>query len=498
MPGAAHAWVMAEHIETPVLVVGGGPCGLLMALLLARAGVSCVVCEKHPGISTHPKAMGISRRTAEIYRQCGLLDAMMAEDHAGPDTQLMIWAKSLVGEEFGRAPLPPHDPAISPCHPFRAPQTLTEKVLLEALATEPLAQVLFGHRVTKITQCDELVEVEIESPEGKMIAKAEWLIAADGSESPVRNLLGIGVDGPGDLGHFLNVFFKADLKEATTGRESLLYNILRNDFVEFLVSVNGSDLWLMHHFLMPEETCPDEAAFIEKVRSAAGIPELEVQILGVAPWVMSPKVATQFRSNRIFLVGDAAARLSPAGGMGMNTGLQSVHNLAWKLASVWHGIAVETLLDSYEAERRALSLAVMAHTNENSSEVFAQVRFALSENWDGLRASIHGSHRQHEDTQFDVGVRYGESFRFPHVPLGEDDGSSLDWFGGRFVVVAGKASKVGASDLPEVFQIKTFPAECGCGEDGVVLVRPDGFIAWIGKQGATNEDLRVALAAALQ
>ncbi len=480
--------------ELPVAIVGAGPCGLLTALLLARAGVPCRVLEKHPGISTHPKAMGITRRTAEIYRQCGFLDEMMAPDFQSPDLELMIWAKSLTGEEFGRAPLPPMDTSFSPCRPFHVPQTHTETVLLNALAAEPLASVHFQHRVTGLRQLPQGVELDIEAPDEKKTTRAEWVVAADGAASPIRNLLGIGADGPGDLGHFLNVFFHADFGRAMAGRRALLYNILREDLVEFFVSVNGRDLWLMHHFLRPDEPTPDENALHSLICSASGLPDPHVKILGVAPWVMSPKVASRFREHRVLLTGDASARLSPAGGMGMNNGLQAAHNLAWKLAAVVQGSARETLLDSYESERRALSLAVMRHTNENSSEVFKQVHLALEGDWQGLRQSIGRSHRQAEDRSFDTGVHYGTAFRFPHAPLSSPGSSTLDLFGQGFAVVAGSQTCLSGPGLPPVTILESFPDGVPCGPSGAVLVRPDGFLCWSKAADVQEEDIRQALA----
>ncbi|MDX2079915.1 MAG: FAD-dependent monooxygenase [Terrimicrobiaceae bacterium] len=494
---------MNPPLETCVAVIGAGPAGLMSALLLARAGVPCAVFEQHEGISTHPKAMGITRRSAEIFRQLGLLDRMQEADFSTAETQLMIWAKALVGEELGRAPLPAADVDWSPCRPFHSPQTHTEAVLLAALEAEPLARVHFRHRVRTIGREPHAVELDVSGPEGGFICRAEWVIAADGAGSPVRRILGIQAEGPGDLGHFLNVFFHADPSVVLEGRRSLLYNILREDLVEFLVSVNGRDLWLMHHFLQPGEDATRLSPEVLEgmIRAAMGLPDLRVQILGRAPWVMSPKVATAFRNGRIFLVGDAASRLSPAGGLGMNTGLQSAHNLAWKLAAVVHGHAGEGLLDTYEKERRSVSLGVMHHTNENSGEVLRQVDCALRGAFDELKTMLAASHRHEEDRRFDTGIEYSNGPRFPHawVRVNGQRLSTLDLVGGSFVVLAGPRAQVPKDALYKVVRPEcedaSFAAAWGLDGEGAILVRPDGFVAGRvqGDPATVTAALRVAL-----
>jgi 2-polyprenyl-6-methoxyphenol hydroxylase-like FAD-dependent oxidoreductase len=314
--------------DISVAIVGGGPCGLMTALLLARAGVSCMVFEKKNGISTHPKAMGISRRTSEIYRQLGLLETIKSGSLPDEGRFLSIWSRSLVGEELGRVPFAESPGDFSPCSALHCPQTWTEKVLLDAVAAEPLANVRFNSEVVSVEPRQDFVRITLA---GNRELDVPWLAAADGAGSGVRRQLGIETAGPGDMGHFINVMFRANYGSHLRQRPAILYPTFSSDYFEFFVAINGTDLWLMHHFLQPGEKPRDfPAERMEKiVREASGLPGEPVEILSIMPWVMSPKVARQYRIGRVFLVGDAAARLSPSGGLGLNTGLQAAHRIAF-------------------------------------------------------------------------------------------------------------------------------------------------------------------------
>ncbi|MEO6053319.1 MAG: FAD-dependent monooxygenase, partial [Chthoniobacterales bacterium] len=359
--------------EPRVLVIGAGPCGLLSALLLARFGVPCMIVDGKDGPSIHPRAMGITRRTAELYRQLGLLEQMREMDIQEEGLALSICMRSLAGEEFGRTAMGELNSEYTPCRAFHCPQPHTEKVLLEALEKEPLARVCYGTRVTNLTEVPgDGVRAHLETGGKKSTLRVPWVIAADGAGGGTRHQLGIESAGSGDMGQFLNIYFVADYASRLTNSRAVLYHCVSTDYAEFFVSVNGGSQWLMHHFLMPGETqedYPDEK-LVEIIRRASGFEDIKPRIISVNKWVMSPKVSQGFRHGRIFLTGDAAARLSPSGGLGMNTGLQAAHNLAWKLAAVIQGTAEEALLDTYETERRPLALQRMHATNKNSIEVF--------------------------------------------------------------------------------------------------------------------------------
>lgn len=497
--------------ETTVGVIGGGPCGLLAALLLARAGTKCVVFERKTGISTHPKAMGLSRRTMEIFRQLGLEEKILEGSLPVEGRVLGLWAKSLVGEELGSVPLVEHRSDFTPCASTHCPQTWTEKVLLEAVQNEPLASICFGGEVASIDAGADSVRVNLKPGE---TCEFPWLIAADGAGSGMRHQLGIETVGPGDMGHFVNVMFRAQYGRHLAGRKAILYHALSEEYFENFVAVDGNDIWLMHHFLQPGEKAEDYSAerFAEIIRHVSGLPDEPVEVLGLSPWVMSPKAAMAVRAGRVFLAGDAAARLSPAGGLGLNTGLQSTHNLAWKLALVVHGRAGDALLDSYQEERCAVALATMQNTNRNAEEVFAIVTAGLQGEWDKVRELISHSRRGGSGLGQDLGVSYEKGafladgsekspvrdaindyipcarpgHRAPHLWIKMDGAkkSILDLFGAGFRLLAGRAGGAWTADGVDLevlrnnrdFVSEGFENLYGIQDSGAVLVRPDGCV----------------------
>jgi len=537
-------------MDTQVAIIGGGPCGLLSSLLLARSGIRNVVFEKHPDISFHPKAMGTTRRTAEIYRQLGVLDRMREKDLPSEIETVQIWLRSFAGEELGRSPLVEVDKALTPCGRIHCPQPHTEAVLKEAVEREELSEIRFHTRVESFEDSGDGVTVSYKDQSSEDIRnlRAEWVIAADGAASPVREKLGIETRGPGDRGHFLNVYFRANYGEHLRGRDSVLYSLLGDEAFEFFVAVNGRDEWLMHHFLQEGESAEDYSpeAFQEIIRAVSGLPDEPVEVISVSPWVMSPKVATRWRAGRIFLTGDAAARLSPAGGLGMNTGLQSAFNLAWKLALVLKGQAAESLLDTYERERLGVVKFIFENAEGNADEVFEIVGAAMTGHWDVAREKIRNSRRGGSGAGVDLGLAYGEGgalvpddtdapspadpvndyvptarpgHRAPHLAIQGENGesSTLDLFGKNFVLLCGPdggfrreavaAATDGRAKPPrpdvavagETFRtdIDAFLDLYGISSEGAVLVRPDGYVAarWPdGKEDQPDDAVEEALA----
>jgi putative polyketide hydroxylase len=424
---------------------------------------------------------------------------------------LSIWAKSLVGEELGRVPFVQVSNEFSPCSRLHCPQTWTEKVLLDAVRQEALAEIRFDYEIRSVDPEPDQVRLR---GSGNESLTFDWLVAADGAGSAVRHQLHVETAGPGDMGRFLNVMFRANYGSHLHDRRAILYPALSNEYFEHFVAVNGADLWLMHHFLQPGERAQDYT--FERmqpiVAKASGLPDEPVEILSIMPWVMSPKVAALFRIGRVLLVGDAAARLSPAGGLGLNTGLQAAHNLGWKLAYVVLDHAGDSLLDTYQEERRGTAFWTMQNTNRNSDEIFAVVASAGENDWDKVRTLIANSRRAGAGLGQDLGVAYPigafvpddselpavkdpineyqpaarPGSRAPHLWIGQPGVklSTLDLFRGSFVVLAGAEYRSKSPIISEVSLLqngKDFTAEgfeelYGITAKGAVLVRPDGYV----------------------
>ena len=202
---------------------------------------------------------------------------------------------------------------------------------------------------------------------------ADYLVAADGPRSPVREQLGIGQSGPGDLFSNVSITFRSRGLAEVVGERRFIVCYLTDPAADgALLPVDNRENWVFHAPWHPErgETLKDftDERCVEHIRRAVGVADLDVEITGRAPWHAAQRVARSYRAGRVFLAGDSAHEMSPTGAFGSNTGIQDAHNLAWKLAAVLGGWAGEALLDTYDAERRPVAEATSARAAARSVE----------------------------------------------------------------------------------------------------------------------------------
>ncbi len=350
-----------------VAIVGAGPVGLSAAIDLARSGRSVAVLEQRESPSDQPRAHVINARTMELFRQWDVADTIREASLPPHLATSFGWLPSIAANTLATLDYLDDDAAElnSPERLASCAQDLIEGALRDELAKHPSAQLRFGTRATGLEQGGGGVTL---TTDGGTV-NARFVIAADGANSTVRDLVGAGLTRSAALGTRANIYFSADLTEATQSRPYILWFIMSAETQGIFISLNGVDRWV-YSVEVPEGT-DVKAVFTEEhctdlLRTATGVPELEPEILSVLPWRVDMAIADRWRVGDVFLVGDAAHQFPPMGGFGMNSGIQDAHNLVWKLDAVLAGEAGPGLLDSYEPERRAVAALNAERSMENA------------------------------------------------------------------------------------------------------------------------------------
>jgi len=353
----------SDDLTTPVLIVGAGPAGLMAAVTLARHGVESLLVERRHDLSTLPRATVISTRSMELLRGWGLEDRILA---GGVEVEWLGWASETLAQASTGSAFPVGLPtsmqsaALSPTAPACVPQDHLEPVLLDHLRSLGAARVELGTEVMSVDGGRDHVDAvvrDVESGESRVI-RAAYVVAADGAHSRVRAALGIPMQGDDELFEAVTALFRAPLWDVLGDRRYGLYSVTNPAANGTFFPAGRDDRWLYGEIYEPGTRDPadfTEELFVRQIRLGAGVPELEPRIERIGRFSFAAKLADHFRQGRTFLVGDAAHRVTPRGGTGMNTAMQDGFDLGWKLAWVMRGWAAPGLLDSYEAERRPWS-----------------------------------------------------------------------------------------------------------------------------------------------
>ena len=482
--------------RTRVLIVGGGLVGLSASLFLSHQGVESVLAERRTTTSPQPKARRISIRTMELFRQVGIDDAVAKAAAALADFQRMSAGPTLALAQ----PLPFRPPGGNPdwadCSPVSArlcAQDALEPVL-RGLAADRGGDVRFGTEVVDTSQDPDGVTATLRGPDGELSRiRTDYLIAADGARSPVRERLGIPRSGRGLMRRVASVYLRADLTDLVRGREFNLCQIEQPAAPASpgtFASVNGTDRWIFTTAPSPDRGVDEWRAVTQAAIGAGGIP---VSVESVQEWDLAQLVADRFSQGRIFLAGDAAHVMPPFAALGANTGIQDAHNLAWKLAQVISAAAGPELLDSYHAERhpaawfaarqslaRTPNLREMQTSSADGTPLADPMALTLGFQYpagafigDGSTAALDR-----------LDLRGQPGTRLPHRWLPGRRRSTLDLVDRQLTLLTGPDGAAWAPALSqrglraERVNLPDWEASVGTGDGGALLVRPDQVVAW--------------------
>ncbi len=519
--------------KIPVIIIGGGPVGLSMALALARQNVKSILIERNPTIMHHPRARGVSTRSMELFRQWGNGKELLTYE-LPKEARRFIWMESLQGKEITRVEKNYTGmESFSPSYSSYVSQDRVEQSLVHSLEKYSQADIQFSKELVDFTQNDHGVTVRIldRKTQQEEAIFAHYLIAADGANSNIRKQLNIEMHGNGDMGRYCNVYCEMDISTWTQHR--LAINLLfANPALtgRFLASVDGKNRWLVGMRFFGDQTKEDftDDYCLSEIHRITGLPELTINILSKNFWTMGAQMPNQYRKGSIFLVGDAAHRMPPTGGLGMNTGIQDAHNLAWKLAMVLNYGTSTTLLDTYYDERAPVAKHNMEWSCDNTKRL-SEISMAIKKgNMDLLKTKLQEQHHHLNYAGLDLGFIYHSKAiisendqmlsvttskyvpttlpgsRVPHMELIKDGVkiSILDLFEKEFVLLLGRngqawqiaAEKINEKNLSWPLKIYRVAADGDLHDDhnkwheiyevdydGVVLVRPDGHVAWRSK-----------------
>ncbi|KAA2399879.1 FAD-dependent oxidoreductase [Bacillus cereus] len=525
-----------ESNDVPVLIVGGGLSGLASALFLAKHNIEYLLIERHPSTAIHPKAGGITFRTMELFRELGLEQRIRSAGKTLENCRGRIAVHTIAEanqEEFAQLRVTQYEndekllqkvKEISPSKQTACYQITLEEIMLQEARTLG-GELSFYHELVSYEQNEQGVIATIRNreTEKESVIHCDYVIAADGAKSKIREQLGISTEGRGTIGgYYMNIYFEADVSEFMQGDAFGFAMVLHPEVLGALIPVDNERRWIYHVSYDPLKGERPEDFTIERckqiIKTAIGSTNVESEIVSVLPWEATESTATKFQDNRIFLVGDSAHIMPPTGGFGSNTGIQDAHNLAWKLAAVIEGKAQPKLLETYHEERYPVAKLT---TDYASSLLFhaANREEGSLNNMDGLavtvgyqycsEAIIDDSVTPHRMDSVELNGRPGT--RAPHfwgMYKGKEV-SILDLFGNNFVLLTGvdnsswaeavydvssklviniKVYRVGLSG-DFIAQENVFRELYGIENEGIVLIRPDGFIGWCSEEAVVNPDV---------
>ena len=535
-----------------MLVVGGGPVGLALAIELGRLGVATTLVEARDGTINTPKMNFVNVRSMEFCRRWGITEEVRAAGHPEAFHPNVLWTTSVTGHEIARLDFPPFleekTRYFSPAADCLVSQLWFDPILLAHARRQPSLRLHHRTRLESFRETADGIEAELTDLVSgrRQTITAAYLVGCDGAASPVREALGIALDGLPNIQNNFHVFFNSDellsIFDRTLGQARFCSLVGPEGTWGLITSINWRGLWRFSMQPPPQ----DEAIVPDLLRRAVGT-DFSFELLNGSHWESRELVANSYGKGRIFIAGDAAHQNTPSGGFGMNTGLGDAVDLAWKLWAVLAGWGGPALLASYEAERRPVA---KRNTQEATSNL---LRFrnlkpgpAIAETSErGTRERavfqqmlLDADILRHHDTDgIALGYRYDFSpivcpdgsepppdsvreyrptarpgHRAPHAWL--DGGpppsagarlrhgrSTLDLFGDGFALLAFGGAASLADPLIRAARARGTPLAVAAIEDREIsrlyerrlaLVRPDGHVAWRGDTCPAQADQTIA------
>lgn len=532
---------MTTHPIQPVIILGAGPVGLGAAMELARCQVPSILIERNDRTSWHPKTRNFNTRTMEIARGWGrqIYDELRELDLPPQWKSPIRFASTLVGEETGHLVsngFKGAGPLLSPVNSVLSSQDMIEPVMLREVRRSGMVDVRFGHEMLEFVRGHEDgatgVELKVRNKATGEIQtlSGSALIAADGAGSSMRDFLQMPMEGAFKIAHYMNCYFKADIEQYAAKRPGILLFVANDVARGVFQPLDSRGRWLCQIKVSEEQWTSD--SFTQEdckhwIRKGVGVEELDIEICSLGKWQMNAVVCRELQQGRVLLMGDAAHMFPPTGGLGVNTGMQGMHNAVWKLALHIKGKAGRGLLDTYTTERKPVAKWVAEQSHHNSGQVNQIATISLGTASPDLATAevLRATRRYGNQLGLELGSIYASpaivpdhtepqavndpytdyvpagrpGHRAPHVWLQRDGDqlSTLDLFGHEFTVLTGDQGpqwESAVQPLRDRFHLdvrlhaiseerglvdteKTFHSRYGIGKDGAVLVRPDGWVA---------------------
>jgi len=513
----------------PVLIAGGGPVGLALAIELGTAGIECLVVEKRDGSISIPKMSGLSVRSMEFNRRWGIAETVQNSGWPKTHPQGLVYCTSMVGFELARNHRPAYvddNPPYTPEPRVACAQIFYEPILLAKARSLPSLTIRHLTSLDSFTQDEDGITATITDRQGgeSETIRAKYLVGCDGADGTVVTALGLGYEGLGFVANSVNVFFRsAELMKIHDKGWSRFFRFTdAGGTWGEIIGIDGKELWRLS--VLKADSAFDTDRYLRRLIGRDDVP---YEILSVMAWERRERVAARYRDRRVFICGDAAHQNSPTGGLGLHTGLADAVDLAWKLIATWRGWGGDKLLDSYEAERKPIALLNMqACTDEfvllaelpGGPEIAedSPAGAALRTRWAEAYRTANGVNGPTFTENLRLGYYYEGSpvtvpdgtppipyetvafvsnarpgTRAPHAWLDTDKKrSTLDFFGNnRFVLLRLGAELPEVESLADAAAARGMPLEITDLADAklvelyqrrLVLVRPDGHVAWRG------------------